>query len=523
MPDEPEASGSDAPSTPGQHPVDSCDKLSEPSGQLEARMAEPTYSTPPAEGRFGKWGAIAGIGAFVLALFIASIMLAFFFGRQQVSATASGWKSDFEAADELVQVREKEIKEERVKTASLQRQLVAERAKRTDSEVRSENRALLKEIEALKTGLAAAEMRIAALERKNDVLAKQAQHLGCGKEPTTRTSPWLTALSAVCVAVGSGWLFALSIRKRINRLRAQEWNERGMELGQLGHHEEALVWISRATDASPRFAEAWSNKGAALDTLGRTEEALAACDRAIEINPNYADAWYNKGATLATLCRTEEALAACDRAIEISPEHADVWYNKGVALGRLGRTEEALAAYSRAIRLRPDDADAWYNKGVVLGNLGRAEEALVAYEHALGISPDFAAAWCNKSAVLETLRRPKEALAASGRAIEIRPDYETAWYNRGVALHALGRTDEALDVYDSAIKINPRHRKAWYNRACMRALLSQPKESVLHDLAEAIRLDPKCKAIASEDDDFASLRDDADFDALVSDESPGAA
>ena len=49
----------------------------------------------------------------------------------------------------------------------------------------------------------------------------------------------------------------------------------------------------------------WCNKGVVLGKLGRHEEAIECYDKALKINPQYAMAWRNKGVALKDLRRTK--------------------------------------------------------------------------------------------------------------------------------------------------------------------------------------------------------------------------
>ena len=69
-------------------------------------------------------------------------------------------------------------------------------------------------------------------------------------------------------------------------------------------------------------ADEWNNKGLALHNLGKYDEAIKYCDKAIEINPNFAWAWINKGNALFELGKYDEAVKCYDKAIEIDPNFA---------------------------------------------------------------------------------------------------------------------------------------------------------------------------------------------------------
>ncbi len=53
-----------------------------------------------------------------------------------------------------------------------------------------------------------------------------------------------------------------------------------------GRNEEALPFLSKATEANPRSAEAWLLMGKARLELGRLDSALAALQKAVELAPN---------------------------------------------------------------------------------------------------------------------------------------------------------------------------------------------------------------------------------------------
>jgi hypothetical protein len=75
--------------------------------------------------------------------------------------------------------------------------------------------------------------------------------------------------------------------------------------------------------------------------------------------------------------------------------------------------------------------------------------------------------------------------------------------------------EEALAVLRSGLETNPGNAFILYNVACMEALLGRGEEA-LEPLAEALAAWPAYKELAMNDEDFAPLRDDPRFEALVS-------
>jgi len=65
-------------------------------------------------------------------------------------------------------------------------------------------------------------------------------------------------------------------------------NNRGIALGRLNRHGDALAGYDRALRINPSYASAHCNRGVALEALGRTTEALPAYEGAIACDPNFA-------------------------------------------------------------------------------------------------------------------------------------------------------------------------------------------------------------------------------------------
>jgi tetratricopeptide (TPR) repeat protein len=128
-----------------------------------------------------------------------------------------------------------------------------------------------------------------------------------------------------------------------------------LELGQQGHHEEAVQEWRRALALQPDDAGAEGNLGVALAKTHQGREAVIHLEKAILLNPRDGMAHSNLGGVLAGLGEIDAAIAHFQKALEIAPNSASVHYNLGVALytGR-GDAAGALAQWRVALRLNPD-------------------------------------------------------------------------------------------------------------------------------------------------------------------------
>ena len=291
------------------------------------------------------------------------------------------------------------------------------------------------------------------------------------------------------------------------------WGNRGVSLGELGRHEEAVACYSKALEIDPRDVYAWSNKGGDLSALGRQEEAIACLDQALRLNPEFAYAWINKGNVLHSLGRYEEALACFAEALRADPQNAIVWHNNGKTLYALTRYEEALTSFAKSARLDPHYASAWTGQAMAFGALGQHKEAGACLARAEGIDPQCAddwklilasrgnhdmalgsfkrdaANWNSQGTTLARTGRHEEALACFAKALEIDPRYGAAWYNRGRAFSLLGRHEEALTCYSQVLDIDPQFFDAWEDKSNALVLLGRYEEAVAC-LSKVLELSP---------------------------------
>ena len=264
----------------------------------------------------------------------------------------------------------------------------------------------------------------------------------------------------------------------LEALEAWELRHKGVSLGSLGRHEEAIRCYDKALELDPRDALAWNNKGISLGRLGRHQDAIRCCDKALGLDPRNAKPWNNKGISLGGLGRHEDACRCYDKALELDPLNALAWGNKGVSLGSLGRYEEEIRCYDKALELDPRYAAALNNKGSSLRRLSRFEEAIRCCDRALELDPQLPDAWTCKGFCLVGLSRYEEAIRCFDKALELDARNAAAWNNRGACLCCIGRHDEAIRCYDKALELDPRDALTWYFKALAQVDLDRRQDAV---------------------------------------------
>ncbi|MEK7412466.1 MAG: tetratricopeptide repeat protein [Planctomycetota bacterium] len=161
----------------------------------------------------------------------------------------------------------------------------------------------------------------------------------------------------------------------------------GMIAYQVGQHQVAVEYISRAIALNPNAAEFRSSLGLTYRALGKLEEAVAQYWRALALKPDFAEAHNNLGNALQDQGKLEEAVAQYRQALALKPDYVEAYNNLGTALQGIEQREEAIAQYQRALALRPHYVQARVNLANSLLTCGCISEALKVVFSGLELQP----------------------------------------------------------------------------------------------------------------------------------------
>ncbi|MEK7412465.1 MAG: tetratricopeptide repeat protein [Planctomycetota bacterium] len=234
----------------------------------------------------------------------------------------------------------------------------------------------------------------------------------------------------------------------------------GMIAYQVGQHQVAIDYISRAITLNPHVAEFQGSLGLAYRALGKLDEAVAHYRRALTLKPDFADAHSNLGNALRDQGKLEEAIVHYRQALAINPAYADAHSNLGNALRDQGNLEDEIAQYRRALALRPDFVEAHNNLGNALRDQGKHEEAITHFRRALALKPAYADAHNNLGNALKSQGKLEEAVAQYRQALALKPDYAEGHTNLGNALKEQGQVEAAVACFRRALALKPDYTEA---------------------------------------------------------------
>jgi adenylate cyclase len=261
----------------------------------------------------------------------------------------------------------------------------------------------------------------------------------------------------------------------------------------------------------------------------RKDEAIERlCRRAVEIDPGYAQAWALMAVGQLNLHRVhgragDGGEAALDRALALDPDLAEARSLKATMLSDAGRHDEAAAEIAVALRLDPESYEVNRNAAFISYRQGRLEDAARHFEKAAAlIETDLKAPLMLISCYTalgdgeNTHRVARIALERAEKAVAADRSNGSAMQTGVTALAALGETDRAKDWMRRALLIDPDNLMMRNNFACTLAAWLGDPEAALAMLEPVLERDTGVLVRnARTDPDFAGLRDDPRFQAMV--------
>jgi tetratricopeptide (TPR) repeat protein len=152
---------------------------------------------------------------------------------------------------------------------------------------------------------------------------------------------------------------AVKIAERLkNKLEADQWFERGLELEQTGApYEEIIAAYQKAAELDPKSAGALVNLGTVFFNGHAWADAEQQYLKAIEIDPGYALAHFNLGNLYDEQNDPENALIHYLEALRLNPHYADVHYNLALLYQGLRDIMSSLRHWRAYLKL--DSTTAW--------------------------------------------------------------------------------------------------------------------------------------------------------------------
>jgi tetratricopeptide (TPR) repeat protein len=165
-----------------------------------------------------------------------------------------------------------------------------------------------------------------------------------------------------------------SVEERSQRMSAERWFQRGLDLEQSGAAADEIIDAYRkALDLDPKSAGALVNLGTIYFNARNWTDAEKHYQRALEVDPEYALAHFDLANLYDERGNREKALTHYEAALRVSPNYADAHYN--VALLYQGSNQPMKAVRHWRTYLKLDPHSHWAN--IARRELAKLREATV--------------------------------------------------------------------------------------------------------------------------------------------------
>ena len=132
--------------------------------------------------------------------------------------------------------------------------------------------------------------------------------------------------------------------------------------------------MNKAISVDPTKTNALFYKGIVLGKMKKHEEALNCFDTVYRKNPRHHDALFHRGIELAELGKHDRALAIFDKILEKHKDNVNVIYAKSRSKAALGDFSESIELLKSAITKNPKVIREWAKQEKIFDRLHSSEQ-----------------------------------------------------------------------------------------------------------------------------------------------------
>jgi eukaryotic-like serine/threonine-protein kinase len=289
--------------------------------------------------------------------------------------------------------------------------------------------------------------------------------------------------------------------------------------------DSAIEHFQRAAELDSGFALAHSALGGAYANRvmkafgepGDHARAQAAFDKALALDPHLLEARMHMIFIDLSRGEKQRARASAERLSTEAPNDVGVHFVRGVVARLDGNYDRALRCYDRMVRLNPAErVVASYNRARIFMYQQRYEEALAELDKGAAVEPDHPLLRTFRARVIYYSGDPEQAAEILKEVLDRHPKLEGIRPIYATCLSALGRHDEAQAQLTETVKqaAGDDHDIAYW-LASVYALEGE-RDEALRWLRRAIELGNENKPWFERDKNWDSLRDDPEYQEVIS-------
>ncbi len=131
-----------------------------------------------------------------------------------------------------------------------------------------------------------------------------------------------------------------------------------LSLLRLGHLNEAIDHLLKATQIKPTCADAYHCLGLTYQAQGQIDKAIRCYSAAVRHQPNNTEAYKNMAELLSKQGKVAKAIQTYRKGLSTLPHELDLHYNLAILLEKQGNKDEAIKELSTVLQIDPNHIEA---------------------------------------------------------------------------------------------------------------------------------------------------------------------
>ena len=226
--------------------------------------------------------------------------------------------------------------------------------------------------------------------------------------------------------------------------------------------EDALLFLEKSLEITPKNIEALLNKGYILGKINRIEESTKCYDEILGIESKNKFALNNLASNLERTYEYKNALKMINKALKVDSKYELAIYNKSAILRKLGKYNEAKIFLEQNEELVEKSIFLKLGEVDLLVEILDLKAAFELNEEILSVEPKNIQALNNRGVIYEKNSKFENSEKYRHLAskcfevlIDLDVDYPIAWSNKAVTLINNNELDEAQKFLDKALEKYP--------------------------------------------------------------------
>jgi Tfp pilus assembly protein PilF len=290
-------------------------------------------------------------------------------------------------------------------------------------------------------------------------------------------------------------------------------NNLGIMLAHQGKPAEARIMYERSL-ALATNSYALINLGLLNLREGNTNAARELLNLCEALDPTKFETRYARAALEFNLTNYVEASSYLASLADERPLAMHIRLRLGAVYMLMAQTNKAIAALRQALDQPKQGAGLYLEIGQLYEQSGDTALADEMYQQGLAKFPRQPPLLYRHGVALSKLGKHQEAISQFMQHLAVQSNNWDAWSNLALCYRQIGATSNAIEASRRAVASQSASAEALYNHACIEAYAGNVDQAIAA-LRLALTKRASLRAQALRDPDFAALRSNADFRAIV--------